>query len=328
MLDIALPVGALLIALYLDVRLGEPAHRIHPVVWIGHFLNWAARQRVSPRPLGQWLAGVGFWLLGASLVASIGLLVSMALQHAPWWLHGIGLALVLKPSFSWGMLKREVLAVEAALADSLDKGRERVRYLCSRDVSSLSEHQVRQTAIETLAENLNDSFVAPVFWFLMAGLPGVWVYRFANTADAMWGYFGSRNGRDWTWFGQWTARADDVLSWLPARITALLLWCVARNFSWLDLKREASKTPSPNSGWPMAAMALALHVQLEKPNVYVLNPEGQQPRNMDTSQAIQLASRCVSVLGLVSGIVLASALTVLFFSGSCGVLCELCSLLS
>jgi adenosylcobinamide-phosphate synthase len=83
--------------------------------------------------------------------------------------------------------------------------------------------QVRESAIESLAENLNDSVVAPLFWFALLGLPGAALYRFANTADAMWGYPGMRGGRYWQWAGKWAARADDVLSWLPARITALLL---------------------------------------------------------------------------------------------------------
>ncbi len=82
---------------------------------------------------------------------------------------------------------------------------------------------MRESAIESLAENLNDSVVAPIFWFVLFGLPGAALYRFANTADAMWGYRGLRHGVNWEWAGKWAARADDVLSWLPARLTALLL---------------------------------------------------------------------------------------------------------
>lgn len=293
MLNTLLPWFALLMAVWVDMRWGEPPVRIHPVVWIGHYLNWAAGVGFTGGPRHQFFVGILFWLLGASLVAVCSILAVLTLSFLPWWGHCLGLTLLLKPSFSWGMLKREVLAVEEALAESLEAGQQRVSYLCSRDVSQLTEHQVRQTAIETLAENLNDSFIAPVFWFLIAGLPGAWVYRFANTADAMWGYIGMRNGRDWTWFGKWAARVDDLLSWVPARITAVLLWSVARNFSLRDLWHEARKTPSPNSGWPMAAMALALNVQLEKPNVYVLNPFGGQPKSTDTQLATRLATGCV-----------------------------------
>lgn len=126
------------------------------------------------------------------------------------------LGLLLKPMLSWRMLLDEVAAVETALGVSLDAGRTRLAWLVSRGVSALDAAQVRESAIETLAENLNDSLVALLFWFAVAGLPGAALYRFANTADAMWGCRGAHQGRDWT-------RADDGLSWLPERLTALML---------------------------------------------------------------------------------------------------------
>src|SRR5690606_3824928 len=132
-----------------------------------------------------------------------------------WWWQALALGLLLKPMFSWRMLRDEVHAVEQALGESLAAGRARLAWLVSRDVSALDASQVRESAIESLAENLNDSVVAPLFWFAVAGLPGAALYRFANTADAMWGYRGERHGRDWTWAGKWAARADDLLSWLP-----------------------------------------------------------------------------------------------------------------
>ena len=149
---------------------------------------------------------------------------------------------------------------------------------------------MREAAIETLAENLNDSVIAPLFWFALFGLPGAAVYRFANTADAMWGY---RDEREWC--GKWAARADDVLSWLPARLTALLLWPPRTQRLW----REARRTPSPNSGWPMAAMALRLDRQLAKPGVYRLHAEGQAVRAGDVGKACRIASRAVAVGGVI-----------------------------
>jgi len=129
----------------------------------------------------------------------------------------------------------------------------------------LSETQVRESAIETLAENLNDSVIAPMFWFVLLGLPGAALFRFANTADAMWGYPGMYQGRNWAWAGKWAARADDVLAWVPARITALLLLLVTGGVVMKRLRTESDRTPSPSSAWPMAAMALALGVRLGKP---------------------------------------------------------------
>jgi adenosylcobinamide-phosphate synthase len=204
------------------------------------------------------------------------------------------LGMLLKPLFAWRMLRREVQAVELALQESLDAGRARLSMLVSRDTTALTESQVRESAIETLAENLNDSVIAPMFWFVLFGLPGAAVYRFTNTADAMWGYKGVYKGRNWEWAGKWAARADDVLSWLPARITAALLWLVSGfkiTSFWSHLRQEAAKTPSPNSGWPMASMALLLNIQLAKPDVYTLNPSANAPNTPDTSTAIKLASK-------------------------------------
>ncbi len=208
------------------------------------------------------------------------------------------LGLSLKPMLAFAMLKSEVLAVEVALGQSLSAGRERLSWLVSRDVSNLTEAQVRESAIESLAENLNDSVIAPIFWFILLGLPGAALYRFANTADAMWGYPGDYKGRHWQWAGKWAARVDDVLSWVPARITAGLLALVALPkgaMSLSTLRVEAARTPSPNSGWPMAAMALGLGVCLHKPGVYALNERGRAPEAADVPKAIAYASKAVQV---------------------------------
>ena len=136
-----------------------------------------------------------------------------------------------------------------------------------------------------------------MFWFVVAGLPGAVLYRFANTADAMWGYRGERGGRIWEQAGKCAARADDVLSWLPARLTALLIFAAHRGgLAWAALRREAGRTASPNSGWPMAAMALALDVRLGKPGAYTLNAEARAPLPADGLQAQAIAARAVVLL--------------------------------
>ena len=221
-----------------------------------------------------------------------------------WIVAALLLGVLLKPLLAWALLKNEVLAVEAALSHpdkgSLEAGRERLRWLVSRDVTTLSETQVRESAIETLAENLNDSVIAPLFWFALLGLPGAALFRFANTADAMWGYPGlyphDGQGRNWAWAGKWAAHADDVLAWVPARITALLLVVVTGAISFARLRAEAARTPSPNSGWPMAAMALALGVRLGKPGGYVLNGDARPPQAQDTPRAIRHASKTLVAL--------------------------------
>jgi adenosylcobinamide-phosphate synthase len=300
--------SALLVALAADHYLGEPPVRLHPVVWMGNYLGWVGAwvQRHAVQQPGVkdftafWLAAL-VWSGGVAIVLMVAWALQSMLLTLPWWAAGVLLGLLLKPMLAWAMLKREVLAVEAALSESLDAGRERLSWLVSRDVTQLTATQVRESAIETLAENLNDSVVAPIFWFLLLGLPGAALYRFANTADAMWGYPGIYKGQNWQWAGKWAARVDDVLSWAPARLTGVLL-AVACGVNLGALGREAGKTPSPNSGWPMAAMALALGVALRKPGVYVLNPQGRAAAAVDTLQAITYASKALLALVL-SGLV-------------------------
>jgi len=313
---------ALLAALAIDRWWGEPRARLHPVVWMGHYLVWAGR-RIAPGVPHEgadwrafWAGGlawsVGVWvvLLVGHVLVGLSLALALLLPTDMQWLWevaaGLVLGLLLKPLLAWRMLHDEVAKVEAALAQSLDAGRAQLARLVSRDVTQLSAAEVRESAIESLAENLNDSVVAPVFWFVLLGLPGAAVYRFANTADAMWGYRGLRGGRYWEWAGKWAARADDVLSWVPARITAALLVLAGGGQSLARLRMEARRTPSPNSGWPMAAMAIALGVRLGKPGVYALNPQGQAPGAQHTGQALRLAFKTVLLLVGVSVLICVS----------------------
>ena len=306
--DAAVMAGAVLVALGLDIVFGEPPARLHPVVWMGHYLG-AAGLRVSrpgdavTRPGVEFWGGALGWCLGAALVLAVAAGLVIAMQDLHPLGHTLLLGGLLKPLLAWRMLRDEVRAVESALSTSLAAGRARLAWLVSREVTALDAGQVRESAIETLAENLNDSVVAPLFWFAVAGLPGAALYRFANTADAMWGYRGERQGRDWTWAGKLAARADDVLSWLPARITAVLLGGMGIAGRWRQLAAQASLTPSPNSGWPMAAMALALDVSLAKPGVYTLHPAGRSPQAADTARALQRAGRVVGLLAWLAGAV-------------------------
>lgn len=300
-LDAAVAAVALLLALAIDRWWGEPPAALHPVVWMGRALG-ACGARVAPaqatgRDLWSfWLAALVWCALAAIVLVVSGALQWAALAYLPAWGAALALGLLLKPLLAWRMLRREVLAVEAALGESLEAGRARLAWLVSRDVRQLDAAAVRESAIESLAENLSDSVVAPLFWFVLLGLPGAALYRFANTADAMWGYPGMRGGRYWQWAGKWAARADDALSWLPARLTALLLWLAARGVRWSALRALARATPSPNGGWPMGAMALALGVRLSKPGVYVLNAAGRTARAEDTRRAVELASRSIAAL--------------------------------
>lgn len=300
----------LLLALSIDARWGEPRPAFHPVVWIGRYLQ-ACGDVISSRPPAVAFAGGALaWLAGALLIGLLASLLQalvlrqmaqLVLEPALDRAAAVALLVVvvgalLKCLLSWRMLHDEVGAVETALQQSVETGRARLAWLVSRNTALLSESEVRESAIESLAENLNDSVVAPVFWFALFGLPGAAIYRFANTADAMWGYRGVHRGQQWEWAGKWAARADDVLSWLPARLTAALLALVARGLPVRTMRWEAAKTPSPNSGWPMAAMALALGVSLRKPGVYTLNAGGRPAEAADTASAQKYASKAVLAL--------------------------------
>lgn len=302
---------SLWLAFAIDRWWGEPPARWHPVVGMGRYLGWAGRlvapreQDPPPPPARSFAVGALAWIAGAVVVGSLAVAVQAGLQALPAWAAALGLGIALKPLLAWRMLRDETAAVEDALATSLAAGRAQLARLVSRDVDRLDEAGVRESAIESLAENLNDSVVAPVFWFALAGLPGAALYRFANTADAMWGYRGARGGRVWDWAGRWAARADDLLSWLPARISALLIALARRGLSWTPLRAEAARTPSPNSGWPMAAMALALDVRLGKPGAYVLNADAAVPTAAHARQAQLLASRAVGWLLLAASAAIA-----------------------
>lgn len=309
---------ALVLAWLLDRHCGEPPDAWHPVAWLGRLLA-AARPLCRLGPVPAFAGGALLWLaIALPLVAAAAVLQAM-LASAPMPLAAPLLALALAPTFAWRMLRDEVAAVEACLSEPQDAGRaaaagdegaadarcrsapdrlaaarRRLARLVSRDVATMDEAALRESAIETLAENLNDSLVAPLFWYALAGLPGAVLYRYANTADAMWGYHGR-----WEWAGKWAARADDVLSWLPARITAVLLLPAPR--AWRALRACAVRTPSPNGGWPMGAMALCLGVRLGKPGVYLLNGDAPAPRAEHARQAVRLGERAAWIgTGLVA----------------------------
>ena len=269
----------------IDAVFCEPRNAWHPVAWFGSAMRGVGRGLLKLPPVPAFLGGGTAWLLSCLGVAALAwALQHVLLQLSPWIAVPL-LALSLKPTFAWRMLHTEVESVEHAIDHGVQAARDRLSRLVSRDVRELGVDTIRETTLETLAENLNDSLVAPLFWYAVFGLPGAAFYRAANTLDAMWGYRGR-----WEWAGKVCARADDVLSWVPARITAFLLMPGANLSAWRRLREESRLTPSPNGGWPMGAMALRLGVRLRKPGVYSLNAEAPSPQ----APHFSLAHRCAS----------------------------------
>ena len=286
----------ILVAWILDLLFGEPPIAIHPVVWMGGYLAWV-RQRL-PSTL---FAGIFGWWGGAFLVLSLGYCVQFLIFQLSVWIFpelpsvtaGIQILLtgmVLKPLFAWKALREAVEAVGSA--EDLTAARQRLGdSLVSRVTKNLSATEVYGAAIESLTENLSDSVVAPLFYFALAGIPGAALYRYVNTADAMWGY----RTPELEWFGKWAARIDDGFNWFPARITGLVL-CLSSPLvgqdlqgAWRVWRRDGGKTPSPNAGQPMSAASGSLGIHLSKPGVYDLGSEQRDPESGDIERAVLLA---------------------------------------
>jgi len=182
--------------------------------------------------------------------------------------------------------------------DDLDTARQQLSWhLVSRDTSQLDESQIAAATIESLAENTSDSVIAPVFFYMVGGLPAAYAYRFLNTADAMVGY------RDVAreWLGKAAARLDDLANLIPARLTALLMIGCApvadgdRENAWYIWQRDAATTSSPNAGHPMAAAAGVLEVELDKVDHYTLGEGQKRARWQDIQRAIRLIQAVVAV---------------------------------
>jgi len=267
---------AFLIALIADVLIGDPAWLYrrtgHPVEWLGASIAWADRRfnRESDAPAIR-LANGG-WLIMALVAGSLllGWLVQSILLWLPWgtlWLGIVASSLVAARS-----LRDHVQAVERALLHGkLEEGRAAVAQIVGRDAKVLDEAGVSRGAIESLAENYSDAVVAPLFWGVLLGLPGLIAYKAINTADSM---IGHRNPR-YREFGKAAAGLDDIVNFIPARLAgamiclgAFLLPGARPGEGWASMLRDAPRHRSPNAGWPEAAMAGALGLRLIGPRSY------------------------------------------------------------
>ena len=245
----------------LDLIFGDPARLPHPVVWFGKWISWG-EHRLNH--------GSHRKVKGAVLAMSLVTLVFMM-----WW----GFKSLMQGTIAWLVLDtiavfyclagttliREVREVFMALDRSLEEGRRQVARIVGRDTSELTAQEVRTAALETLAENLSDGVIAPLFWFALLGTPGMLAYKMVNTLDSMIGYRTERY-KD---FGCWAARIDDVANYIPARLTALLMVIATGRLSLLRFVwRNGCKHASPNSGYPEAALAGALNCRFGGPHYY------------------------------------------------------------
>lgn len=279
-------------ALAIDLLLGEPPTPAHPTVWMGRWIAAGRRFHRDRSPGSSLLAGATLVAGGTTVSVRTARGAERALGHAPKSLRPPLRGALLKPALSLRALLSAGMEIERALAagDLPEARRLLAWHLVSRNTSGLSPAEVAGAAIESLAENLGDGLVAPLLAFQAGGLPAAYAYRFVNTADAMLGY----RTPELEWFGKVAARADDALNWIPTRLSALCIALAAplgggRPDAALRVAfRDAGRTPSPNAGWPMAAIAGALGVRLDKRGVYTLHPEGRDPGAPDLRRALRI----------------------------------------
>ncbi|HJJ95356.1 MAG TPA: adenosylcobinamide-phosphate synthase CbiB [Methanocorpusculum sp.] len=288
----------------LDRIVGDPRGKFHPVALLGNFIGLWGRTGRYPIKAERFL-GVLFWLITVAVCLAPGFLI---LRLTPWYVGLIFSAVALAFCIGWRSLEEHVFSVEKALALGDTEGRKAVSYLVSRDTAHLSHEQIRSAAYESAAENLVDSIIAPLFWFVIfqllfgMGILGAILFRAANTMDAMLGYKDERIRLGW-----FSARADDVLAFLPARVTGifLLLYFIILgkvSDAWHILMRDRKKRPGFNGGIPMALIAGGCGIQFDKPGVYQI---GSPERSLeDGGKAIIRAMRWTTVLFALAGTVL------------------------
>ena len=256
---------ALLFGWILDLLLGDPAWLPHPVVGFGKMIAFGEHRlnKGTHRKLKGAVLAIG--LILATFAATWLLLYAISKLPSPLG-EGLGVRLLLIFFCLAGTtLIREVREVFLALDRSLEEGRRQVARIVGRDTSELSAQEVRTAALETLAENLSDGVIAPLFWLALLGVPGMVAYKMVNTLDSMIGYRTERYRE----FGCWAAHIDDIVNYIPARLTALLMIIVAgrprlADFVW----RNGCRHASPNSGYPEAALAGILNCRFGGPHYY------------------------------------------------------------
>lgn len=294
--------AALACALLLDAWLGEPAKLYarmkHPVVLMGEAISWFETRLNFGQ--SRWLKGI-LALIGLVIPAWIVAAIIAAIPD--FRLLEIAIAAMLLAHKS---LLTHVRDVAEALQDGIEPGRKAVAQIVGRDVSELDETGVSRATIESAAENFSDGVVAPAFWFLLLGLPGIVVYKLVNTADSMIGY----RTEKFEEFGWAAAKFDDLINWIPARLAGGLI-CVVHwsRDAFMVMLEDAPLHRSPNAGWPEAAMAGVINVALAGPRSYFgqqtddlyVNPHGA--RKLDSLhilEAITVLDR--SWLAMVAGL--------------------------
>ena len=284
----------LLLGWFLDLIFGDPSKLPHPIVWFGksiaffeHHLNKGSHRKLKGALVAIGLI-VSVFVITYLIRHYLNLLPSITGRGWGWVFDSIFVSFCLAGT----TLIREVREVFLAVDRSLEEGRKQVARIVGRDTTELSAQEVRTAALETLAENLSDGVIAPLFWFAILGVPGMLTYKMINTLDSMIGYKTERY-KD---FGCWAAHIDDIANYIPARLTALLMAIASPRKSLLRfIWRNGRRHASPNSGYPEAALAGILNCRFGGPHYYFgqLFPKpyiGENERELTTAD-MKLAVR-------------------------------------
>lgn len=309
MIDLSVPLAVLLLAIAIDLVLGEPPARVHPVVIMGKLIG-ALKRRARPTRA----CGVAIALLVILTAAVAGHLLIAAADHID--LFGVGLsvlvsAFLLKSTIAIKCLLETSKEIGDLVENDLDEAKKLLSALVSRNPDGLTRTQATSAVIESLSENYVDTVVSPLFYYILfspvgLGVEAALAFKATNTLDSMLGY----RTEELRKLGWTSAKLDDLANWAPARLSLLIIAAARLTRAKETIEtalRDHAATPSPNSGWPMAAAAGALGIRLEKPGVYVVGEGGADPSTKDLVPALRLVGTAIALT------LIASALLLLIF---------------
>lgn len=301
----------LLLAVILDLILGEPPAALHPVVWIGKLIGFLkSKAPASHRRLYGILMALAV-ILFAVLLATCVVLIAHH-KYVPYAGGILIQAFFLKATFAIRCMVAPAKEIQEKLDQDTETVRKELMTYVSRDTSQLSRSQIISAVVESISENYVDALLTPIFFYAVfgpLGLPAAYLFKAASTLDSMVGY----KNEKYIKLGWFSAKSDDILNWIPARISPLFIAvgaAVSNVFlkkpeklkpveGWRTAFRENKATPSPNSGWPMAAASGALEIRFEKPGTYIIGGRYREPEAVDISRA--------SVLMIVTSVLTAMA---------------------
>lgn len=298
----------------MDKVFGDPLGMPHPIVGFGKLIAWGERALNKGRHRIRKGGLLAIGLILFTFIFSAGMLLAI-FSISPWLYIAISATLIFS-CLAGTTLIREVRMVFAAVNHSLEEGRRQVARIVGRDTSELSAQEVRTAALETLSENLSDGVIAPLFWYMLLGLPGMLAYKMINTLDSMIGYKNER----YLLFGRIAARIDDAANYIPARLTAWIMVLVSGRWSLMKfVRRYGRQHASPNSGYPEAALAGILNCRFGGPHDYfgetVYKPYiGENERELtteDMEKAVRINQRVEVVMVILTGIIQAAILVLL-----------------